>query len=142
MKAILFFDAIINFLLGVALLMFSPKVVELLGIPESSTSFYPNILGAIFIGITIALLCSAFGSKPRRATGLGLIGAVSINLCGGAALGLWLIFGKLDLPAKGFVILWALVAILIALSLFELVRFGRSFIRRPRPTRRADEVPK
>ena len=142
MKAILFFDAIINFLLGVALLMFSPKVIELLGIPESSTSFYPNILGAIFIGITVALLFGAFGSKSRRATGLGLVGAVCINLCGGAALALWLIFGKLDLPAKGFVILWALVAILIALSLFELVRFGRSFIRRPRPTRRADEVPK
>lgn len=125
MKVILIFDAAINFGLGLLLLLFSPTTVRWLGVPPSSTSFYPNILGAVFIGITIALVFGATGTDSRRTSGLGLVGAISINLCGGTALALWLIFGRLHLPTKGFVFLWALVAILIVVSTGELLRFGR-----------------
>ena len=123
MKVILIVDAVINFVLGVLLLLFSPTIVAWLGVPPSSTSFYPNILGAIFIGITIALVIGA--SEPNSVIGLGLMGAISINLCGGLVLALWLVFGRLHLPTRGFVFLWALVAILIIVSLAELLRFGR-----------------
>lgn len=126
MGIILIVDAVINFALGLLLLLFSPAIVRWLGVPPSSTSFYPNILGAIFIGITIALVISAAGSKSRRGTGLGLMGAISINLCGGTTLALWLIFGRLHIPTKGFIFLWILVAILIVVSLAELLRFGRT----------------
>ena len=125
MKVILIIDALINFVLGVLLLLFSPAVVGWLGVPPSSTNFYPNILGAIFIGITIALVIGAAGEKSHRATGLGLLGAISINLCGGTVLALWLIFGGLDLPLKGLIILWSLVAILVIISTVELLHFGR-----------------
>ena len=123
MKVILIVDAVINFVLGVLLLLFSPTIVAWLGVPPSSTSFYPNILGAIFIGITIALIIGA--SEPNGVIGLGLMGAISINLCGGLVLALWLVVGRLHLPTRGFVFLWALVAILIIVSLAELLRFGR-----------------
>ena len=123
MKVILIVDAVINFVLGVLLLLFSPTIVAWLGVPPSSTSFYPNVLGAIFIGITIALIIGA--SEPNGVIGLGLMGAISINLCGGLVLALWLVFGRLHLPTRGFVFLWALVAILIIVSLAELLRFGR-----------------
>jgi hypothetical protein len=126
MKVILMVDAAINFVLGLLLLLFSPTIVSWLGVPPSSTSFYPNILGAIFIGITIALVIGATGAKAHRTTGLGLTGAISINLCGGTALALWLIFGRLRLPTKGFILLWVLVAILIVVSMAELLRFRRA----------------
>ena len=126
MKVILLVDALINFLLGVLLLIFPPAVVNFLGIPTSSTGFYPSILGSIFIGITVALILGATQTKSRRNTGLGLMGAISINLCGGLTLAFWLVFGRLKIPTKGYVLLWALVAILFAVSLFELFRSNQS----------------
>jgi hypothetical protein len=126
MKKILFVDASINFLLGVLLIVFPPQLVNLLGVPESSTSFYPNILGAIFIGITIALIISASGNKNINTMGLGFLGAISINLCGGIMLALWLIFGEMNFPMNGFIFLWFLVIILVLVSAFELTRFLRA----------------
>jgi hypothetical protein len=125
-KIILIVDAVINFTLGVLLLLFSPAVVAWFGVPPSSTSFYANILGAIFVGITIALIIGAAGRNSPRSAGLGLSGAISINLCGGIALALWLIFGGLTIPTKGFIFLWALVVILIVISLAELLHLGRA----------------
>ena len=125
-QLILVIDAVINFVLGVLLLSFSPALVSLLGVPPSSTRFYPNILGAIFIGITFALVIEAVGKKSHRITGLGLLGAISINLCGGTVLALWLLFGRLALPARGAVFLWVLVIILVTVSAAELLHYGRS----------------
>ena len=126
MKTILFVDAIINFVLGVLLLIFSPEIASWLGLPLSSTSFYPNILGAIFIGITIALLIDVKGKKDNGNMGLGLLGAISINLCGGTMLALWLILGDLELPVRGFIILWTIVIILIIVSVTELIHIVHS----------------
>lgn len=126
MKAILLIDALINFVLGVLLLIFSPAIASWLGVPTSSTNFYPNILGAIFIGITIALLIDAKGGKKYINKGLGLLGAISINLCGGTALALWLILGDIKLPGKGLIMLWSLVTILIMVSMIELIHFDHS----------------
>ena len=126
MKMILFIDAIINFVLGVLLLIFSPAIASWLGVPLSSTSFYPNILGAIFIGITIALLIDVKGKKDNGNMGLGLLGAISINLCGGTILALWLILGDLELPVRGLIILWTIVIILIIVSVTELIHIVHS----------------
>ena len=122
LSVLLIVDALINLLLGVLLVIFPQGLVSWLGIPATSSHFYPSMLGAIFIGITIALVIGAVGAQSRRASGLGLAGAISINLCGGGALALWLVFGNLDLPARGAAALWVLVAILVGLSVAELVR--------------------
>ncbi len=120
-KAVLLVDALINLLLGVLLLIYSPDLAIRMGVPVVESSFYPNILGAVFIGITIALLLEAFGRSGEGKGGLGLTGAVSINLCGGSVLLVWLIFGGLDLPARGAILLWTLGILLVVLSLTELV---------------------
>jgi hypothetical protein len=39
--------------LGVLLLLFSPELSDLFGIPCSDTAFYPNILRAVFVGILL-----------------------------------------------------------------------------------------
>jgi hypothetical protein len=118
-KVILIIDAAINLLLGILLLTFSAKTVQLLGVPTAKSNFYPNILGGVIFGIGIALLIECF-KGPESLTGLGLSGAIAINLCGGLTLTTWLVWGELDIPIGGRIFLWALAVILIVVSGIEL----------------------
>lgn len=95
-------------------------------IPGSSSSFYPNILGGIFIGISISIFLEVFRGEEVVRKGLGLMGAISINLCGGTVLILWLLCGNLDIPAKGYIFLWSLAIILVIVSIIELILSLRS----------------
>ena len=119
-KTTLLIDASINFILAVLLLAFSPALVNFLGVPDAENSFYPNILGSIFLGITIALIIEAYRKNDDKNVGLGLVGAISINLSGGLVLLLWLLFGGLNLPLKGLIFLWVLDILLVVISSIEL----------------------
>lgn len=123
-KILLLIDAIISLVLGVLLGVFPRKLVELLGIPPAVKPFYASILGAVLFGIGLALLLER--SRERIGIGgLALGGAVAINLCGGIALALWLLFGGLHVPTRGRVIMWCLVGVLFAISTIELVVWRR-----------------
>ena len=87
-----------------------------LGIPNSDMLFYPTILGALLVGIGLALLIE----RVRGSGGLGLLGAVTINLAGGIVLAYWLLSTTLALPFRGRLILWAIVLILVGIRSFEL----------------------
>jgi hypothetical protein len=93
-------DAVINFALGLPLLIVPAAAARLLGLPVPQPAFYASILGAILIGIALALMLEQFHAKTRL-TGLGLGGAVTINICGAGALVAWLLFGRLELPLQG-----------------------------------------
>jgi hypothetical protein len=112
-------DAIVNLLLGVALIWFPPPLVRALGIPNVRPAFYASVLGAVLFGIGVALLLER-RSHISITAGLGLGGAVAINLSGGIVLGVWLVAGNLQLPFRGQVFLWALVLLLVGLSSVEL----------------------
>jgi len=133
-KTTLIVDAIINLILGLALVFYSPQLADTLGVPIVKSSFYPNILGAVLLGITLALLIEAFKKHSKHPSGLGLIGAICINLCGGLMLLYWLVFGQIGLPTKGVVLLWILATILIVISGVEL--FQTLYIKR-KPGNRA-----
>ena len=120
-KITLLIDALINLILAVLLLSFSPGVANFLGVPNAQINFYPNILGAVLLGITIALIVEAFRKDSSKTVGLGLVGAICINLCGGIVIFLWLISGNLDLPLKGEIFLWTLDLILLLISSIELI---------------------
>jgi len=124
MKIILFIDATINLILGVLLLVFSDPLIQFLGVPASETSFYPNILGSVLFGIGLALLVECF-RKSDGLIGLGLGGAIAINLCGGTVLAFWLLFGNLSIPIHGHIFLWFLVILLIGISAVELLTYLR-----------------
>jgi len=111
-------DAAINLILGILLMAFPAKLVKVLGIPMADPSFYPTILGGVLFGIGLALLIECY-RRSNRSIGLGLAGALVINLCGGLVLALWLLCGKLNLPVRGQILLWTLVVLLIGLSLLE-----------------------
>jgi hypothetical protein len=125
---VLLIDALIDLLLGVLLVAFPPGLAELLGIPLTEQSFYPSILGAVLTGIGLALLLES-GGRPKGLVGLGLGGAVAINLCGGIVLAIWLVSGRLTIPMRGQAVLWSLVAVLVLISVTEICVHQR---RRPR----------
>lgn len=111
-------DAAINLILGILLMAFPSELVKVLGIPMADISFYPAILGGVLFGIGLALLVECY-RRTNRFIGLGLAGAVLINLCGGFVLAFWLLWGQLNLPVRGLIFLWTLVVLLIGLSLLE-----------------------
>ena len=120
-------DAIVNLVLGLLLLTFPGVVVEFLGIPRAESAFYPSLLGAVLIGIGIALLLAY---RRPDAGGLGLAGATAINLCGGLALTGWLLLGDFVLPTRGYVLLASLALFLVGISAIE----ARAYRKRPNRT--------
>ena len=118
-RPVLLVDAAVNLALGVLLLMFTRGLVRELGVP-AAPRFYPNVLGAVFIGIAGALALEYF-RKPGGLVGIGVGGAVSINTCGAIVLAVHLIWGEPGMPTRGYILLWSLVAVLIAVSAVELV---------------------
>jgi hypothetical protein len=61
--------------------------------------------------------------------GLGLAGAIAINLCGGLVLLGWLIFGNLNLPLRGNLFLWLIAIILVGISSVELIAHRKTQTR-------------
>ena len=118
-------DAAINLILGILLMTFPKGLVKALGVPMSDPPFYATILGGVLFGIGLALLVECY-RKTNRFVGLGLGGAIAINLCGGIVLAAWLLSDQLTLPLRGHIFLWFLVVLLIGLSLLE----GLAHVRR------------
>lgn len=119
-RALLALDAFVNLFLGVLLLLFPAGMLELLGLPPTDTFFYATILGAVILGIGVALGVELWGA-PRGVRGLGLGGAIAINLCGAGVLLLWLLFGGLDLPLRGRVTLWVVALTVLGIGIAEIV---------------------
>ena len=119
-SGLLLLDGVGNLLLGLLLLVAPLQVTAWLGFPGQGTGFYGTLFGAVLFGIGIALLLErrAGGGTAR---GLGLTGALVINTCFGLALAAWLLFGPVDLPARGAIVLWSLAVILVGLSGVELL---------------------
>lgn len=118
-------DGVINLVLGLLLMWFPDNLVDALGVPSTVDRFYPTLLGAVLLGIGIALLLEAY-RLPGGVVGLGLGGAIVINLTAASVLTFWLIWGDLDIPTRGRVLLGILSAGLVTISIFELwVRWNR-----------------
>ena len=109
-----------NLLLGFVFLVFPAWVSGLLGLPGGESRFYPTVLGAILFGIGIALLLERFRGS-RDFTGLGLAGALTINLSFGLALAVWLLATSVELTLLGALVMWGLVVILAGISSVELL---------------------
>ena len=122
-------DAIINLLLGIPLMLAPGSITVALGLPLQASGFYPGILGAVLTGIGLALVIQVFVVKIQ-VTGLGLEGAICINIFGSTALLAWLLFGKLEMPLRGWLFLWGVAVLVLFLSGLE---FGWLLKRIKRP---------
>jgi len=121
-RPLLLVDAAINLVLGVLLLLYPQWLVEALGIPPVATTFFPNVLGGVLFGIGIALLVAYRGG----AHGLGLDGAIAINLCGAGVVAGWLVVAPQVFPPKGRITLWIIAVLVIGVALAELQHRMRS----------------
>jgi hypothetical protein len=119
-KVLLVIDGIINLILGLLLLLFPLGIAQILGVPESDINFYPSILGAVIFGIGIALIIEVYG-KPKGIRGLGLGGAIAINLCGAGVLLVWLLLKRFEIPLRGQIILWSIALIVLLVGIIELI---------------------
>ncbi len=120
-KLLILIDCIINLFLGIVLLAYSDTILRVFGLPETDQAFYPNILGAVLFGIGIALLIEY--RRKNEFIGLGLGGAIAINMFGGLVLFIWLVWGNLNIPIQGTIILWVLDFLLIGISSLELYAY-------------------
>ena len=115
-KTLLLADAVINLVLGALLLTYPQSVVEALGLPAVRSAFFPSVLGGVLIGIGIALLLARRGG----ANGLGLDGAIAINLCGAGVVVGWLLVAPDTISPRGRWTLWTVAALVICIGLVEL----------------------
>ena len=113
-------DGIVNLVLGAALLLFPASSVTLLGLPQTNTYFYASILGAVLVGIGAALFIELFGAAGHI-RGLGIGGAIAINVFGGGAVLAWLLAVPLALPLRGKVVLWLIAVVVLGIALAELL---------------------
>jgi hypothetical protein len=119
MKTLLLIDAVVNLLLGLVLLLFPIGVGQALGLPPSNTYFYTTILGAVVFGIGVALIVEC-GGLDRGARGLGLHGAIAINICGASALAIWLLVKPSEIPLLVRVVLWAVAVVVLMIAVAEI----------------------
>lgn len=112
-------DSFINLALGILLLFFPTFIIQALYLPTAENNFYINILGAVLFGIGIALLLERF-NNPLLVSGLGVTGAIAINLCGAGALIAWLLFGNLDLSLSGSIFLWGIALIVLGIAIIKI----------------------
>jgi len=121
-RRLLLVDAAVNLVLGALLMFYPQRLVAALGLPEVRVAFYPSILGAVLFGIGIALLLARRGDGH----GLGLDGAIAINLCGAGALAVWLVASPEVFSDTGKVTLWIVAVLVLGIGLAELRhRLGR-----------------
>ena len=116
-------NSIINLGLGLVLLVFPSRAIALLGLPQTDTNFYVMLLGAILLGIGLALWID--WRNHARWRGLGLAGAVAINVLGAGTLAAWLIVGPFDLPLRCYVVLRAVVVVVLGTAIAELMALTR-----------------
>jgi hypothetical protein len=120
-KILLLVDCIVNSVLGLVLLAFPFGSGEILGLPISENNFYPVILGSVLLGIGIALFIEVkCYDKGKR--GLGLEGAIIINIVASLVLIIILIFGQLNITMLGLIILWFVGTLVLLIGLVEYFR--------------------
>jgi len=123
-KVLLTIDGIVNIILGILILLLPAGLDEFLGAPVSSNYFYSSILGGVILGIGIALLLECFGYE-KKFRGLGLGGAIIINITGSGVLLFWLIFMDLQIPFRGLIILWFIGLSVFIIGIAEIL--GKSW---------------
>lgn len=116
-QQLLWIEILIKLAGGLALAILPLTTARLLGLPVGASGFWPRLLGAVLIGLAGAAFIEGgtAGSK-----GLGLAGAVVINLISASMLIALLVLERAAGTGRGRGLLWGLAAGLLVLSLFEI----------------------
>jgi uncharacterized membrane protein YjjB (DUF3815 family) len=124
---LLIIDGIVNLILGGLLLFFPAQLIKVFELPGVETFFYVNILGGVLFGIGIALLLEQYSDRLKM-SGLGIAGAILINICGAGALVYWLVFENLNLSLNSSIFLWSIAIIVLGVACAEII--SKSWLER------------
>ena len=115
---VLLIDALVFLSMGAMFAVLPATSVVALGLPAGQPAFYRRLLGAVLIGIGLALMMTAL---PTGLGGLGAAGAVVVNLSLALMLAALLMTGTGRSSRQGKMLPWVLVAVLIVLSALEAI---------------------
>jgi hypothetical protein len=111
-------EILLKFAAGLVLVLAPLSTIKLLGLPRAETGFWPRLLGALLIGLAGAIYVE--GRAPGS-QGLGLAGCVIVNFSAVSMLGGMLALEAGPPSARGRAVVWALVVLLVSLSVLEIV---------------------
>jgi hypothetical protein len=117
-QQLLWIETLLKFAGGLVLVLAPLGTIKLLGLPRTETAFWPRLLGVVLIGLAGALFVE--GRAPGS-YGLGLAGCVIVNFCAVSMLGGLLALEAGPPSARGRAAVWALVVLLVCLSVLEIV---------------------
>ncbi len=117
MQQLLWLETVLKLTGGLALVLVPGLVIKILGLPPAERNFWPRALGAVLLGLAAGTFIEG---SLENARGLGLAGSVAINLVAAAVLGSLATLRLGPTTQRGQAVLWALVVVLIVLSLFEI----------------------
>ncbi len=115
---ILWFETILKFSAGIALLALPVSLARVFGLPHGNVGFWPRLLGGVLIGLAGAIYVEA--SQPNI-RGLGFTGLVIINISA-ILLMMSLIIMKQVETWRGNAALWVVCGVLLLLSMFEIAQ--------------------
>ena len=116
MQQSLWIEFLLNFFGGLALVVAPLSTIRVLGLPPAPTGFWPRLVGTLLLGISGALFLE--GSVPGS-RGLGLAGCLVLNFSALSIMAAMLVFEAGPPSARGRAFLWALVVLLLWLSVLE-----------------------
>jgi hypothetical protein len=117
-KILLLIDSIVNIAIGIILLCYPLGTGDYLDLPKSDNNFYPVILGAVIFSIGIALFIER-KYYERGIRGLGIEGAITINIIASSALIIFLVFSNLNVSIIGLIILWFIGILVFIIGVAE-----------------------
>lgn len=118
LQQLLWIETLLKLSGGLVLVLAPRSTIKLLGLPPAATGFWPRLLGALLIGIAGALFLE--GSVPGS-SGLGLAGCLIVNFTAVSMMSALLVLQAGPPSARGRAVMWALVILLVWLSVLEIV---------------------
>ena len=116
MQQLLWLETLLKLVPGVLLALAPLTTLRIIGLPRPDTGFWPRLCGALLVGMAGAL----FLEGTSRGHGLGLAGAIVINLCGASVLAALLVLDAGPPSRRGRIVVWLIVCLLVTLSVFEI----------------------
>jgi hypothetical protein len=114
---LLWIETVLKLSGGLVLCLAPLLVIKALGLPPAASAFWPRVLGALLIGLAAATFIEGAWPQVRA---LGLAGCIVINLVTAAMISVLATLGAGAPARRGSAVLWALVVLLVVLSLFEI----------------------
>jgi hypothetical protein len=116
MQQLLWLEMLLKLVAGLLLTLAPLTTLRILGLPRPDTGFWPRVCGALLLGMAGAL----FLEGTSRGHGLGLAGAIVINLCGAAVLAAQLVLEAGPASRRGRITVWLAVCLLVIVSVVEI----------------------